>query len=417
MQHLALRIYKGTHGTPPDERPLVSVGTVPDTFSPVMPSLVDEPEIWVLVHLYDYTLYVYQVTQENTTYQQICLLVPVGIRLSADNNPYGLLLELWGILESQGNQRALFEERLALSIIGKQVSDMRLPVMDGQQPASFCADSRMQVKALLMFSQYPQLARVSRLEIGLHCTSTISLPIKANVKKVVQPESVHQPKPEKPQAEPSANEKTKNEQAGKKQNVGKKVALYAFLLVAAVAVIGFVFNMIEKDSSDTKGFTLSTDTVVAEEKTLIAEEKPDNPIEEIVPTDIEKTNSPEATPSNQQSERENEREKVEKERKEWARREILSLVNRNDLSGCRDHRGWLRCLTNDERNAIETTLYYLNGFNEKLSLTVGDTIKRLIDNNFPFKSFDEIINVRKKIIDIKYEDRKEQIKKKNKKSY
>ena len=191
-------------------------------------------------------------------------------------------------------------------------------------------------------------------------------------------------------------------------NVPRPNVANALLLVAAVAVIGFVFNMIEKDSSDTKGFTLSTDTVVAEEKTLIAEEKPDNPIEEIVPTDIEKTNSPEATPSNQQSERENEREKVEKERKEWARREILSLVNRNDLSGCRDHRGWLRCLTNDERNAIETTLYYLNGFNEKLSLTVGDTIKRLIDNNFPFKSFDEIINVRKKIIDIKYEDRKEQ---------
>ena len=107
MQYLALRIYKGTHGAPPDERPLVSVGAVPDTFSPIVPTLVDEPETWVLVHRYDYTLYVYQVTQEDTTYRQICLLVPVGIRLSADNNPYGLLLELWGILESQAAGTAL----------------------------------------------------------------------------------------------------------------------------------------------------------------------------------------------------------------------------------------------------------------------------------------------------------------------
>lgn len=393
MQHLALRIYKGTHGTPLDEHPLVSIGAVPDTFSPIVPSLVDEPETWILVHRYDYTLYVYQVTQEDTTYRQICLLVPVGIRFSVENNPYGLLLELWGILESQGNQHALFEERLALSIIGKQVSDMRLPVMDGQQPASFCADSRMQVKALLMFSQYPQLARVSRLEIGLHCASTISLPIKANVKKVVQSEPVHQPKPEKPQAEPSANEKTKNEQAGKKQNVGKKVALYAFLLVAAVAVIGFVFNMIE-DSSDTKGFTLSTDTVVAEEKTLIAEEKPDAQIEEAAPADNEKVDS---APSrgmriifpSQTNENENEKER--------ARKEILELVNQKDLIRCREHRGW-KFLSNEERWAVEAILGYRYKEYRELRGPGRVRIERLMKKSFPFRSFDEIIAAKKDMV-------------------
>lgn len=393
MQHLALRIYKGTHGAPPDDHPLVSVRAVPDTFSPVVPSLVDEPETWVLVHRYDYTLYVYQVTQEDTTYRQICLLVPVGIRLSAENNPYGLLLELWGILESQGNRHALFEERLALSIIGKQVSDMRLPVMDGQQPASFCADSRMQVKALLMFSQYPQLARVSRLEIGLHCVSTISLPIKANVKKVVQSEPVHQPKPEKPQAEPSANEKTKNEQAGKKQNVGKKVALYAFLLVAAVAVIGFVFNMIE-DSSDTKGFTLSTDTLVAEENPLIAEEKPDAQIEEAAPADNEKVDS---VPSrgmriifpSQTNENENEKER--------ARKEILELVNQKDLIRCREHRGW-KFLSNEERWAVEAILGYRYKEYRELRGPGRVRIERLMKKSFPFRSFDEIIAAKKDMV-------------------
>lgn len=406
MQHLALRIYKGTHGAPPDERPLVSVGAVPDTFSPVVPSLVDEPETWVLVHRYDYTLYVYQVTQEDTTYRQICLLVPVGIRLSADNNPYGLLLELWGILESQGNQRALFEERLALSIIGNQVSDMRFPVMDGQQPASFCADSRMQVKALLMFSQYPQLARVSRLEIGLHCVSTISLPIKANGKKVVQSESVHQPKPDKPQAELSVNEETKNEQTGKKRNVGKRVALYAFLLVVAVAVIGFVFNMIE-DSSDTLNFALSTDTLVAEERPLIAEKKLDALIEEAAPADDEMVDS---VPSKRgmriifpplENENENEREQ--------ARKEILELVNSQiririkskeedtpklGLQRCRNHRGW-EFLSNEERWAVEAIL------GNPMKTLRGPSRKRfeeLMERSFPFHSFDEIIAAKKDMV-------------------
>lgn len=393
MQHLALRIYKGTHGAPPDERPLVSVGAVPDTFSPVVPSLVDEPETWVLVHRYDYTLYVYQVTQEDTTYRQICLLVPVGIRLSADNNPYGLLLELWGILESQGNQRALFEERLALSIIGNQVSDMRFPVMDGQQPASFCADSRMQVKALLMFSQYPQLARVSRLEIGLHCVSTISLPIKANGKKVVQSESVHQPKPDKPQAELSVNEETKNEQTGKKRNVGKKVALYAFLLVAAVAVIGFVFNMIEKDSSDTKGFTLFTDTVVAEEKPLMAEEKPDAQIEEAAPADNE---IPDTVASSLKQAMK--RNIVSKEKiREQAREEILELVNQKDLIRCREHRGW-KFLSNEERWAVEAILGYRYKEYRELRGPSRVRIERLMKRSFPFHSFDEIIAVQKDMI-------------------
>lgn len=390
MQDLALRIYKGTHGAPPDERPLVSVGAVPDTFSPIVPTLVDEPETWVLVHRYDYTLYVYQVTQEDTTYRQICLLVPVGIRLSADNNPYGLLLELWGILESQGNQHALFEERLALSIIGKQVSDMRLPVMDGQQPASYCADSRMQVKALLMFSQYPQLARVSRLEIGLHCASTISLPIKANVKKVVQPESVHQPKPDKPQVTPSVSDETPEEQTERRRNIGKKVALYAFLLVTAIVIIGFEFDTTE-DSSDTSNYALSTDTIVAEEKPLIAEEKPDDPIKVIAPTSIEFDSIFQQEVQSKIAPQVSEREQ--------ARIEILSLVNKRDFYGCRHHPGWWKFLSNEERRAIEMIDEI-----DKTSTAAGrKKFKNLIKKSYPFHSFDEIIIFRNEMIKLKNE--------------
>ena len=387
MQHLALRIYKGTHGALPDERPLVSVGAVPNTFSPIVPSLVNEPETWVLVHRYDYTLYVYQVTQEDTTYRQICLLVPVGIRLSADNNPYGLLLELWGMLESQGNQRALFEERLASCISGGDASDMHLPVMDGQQPASFCADSRMQVKALLMFSLYPQLARVSRLEIGLHCASTISLPIKANVKKTASSEPVSQPKPDKPQVTPSVSEEMQGEQTGKRRNVRKKAVLCACLGVVTVAVIGFVFGEM-KDSSGTSNFVLSTDT-------LVAEEISDNPIEEIVPADIEKVDS---VPSKSGIQIHFVSQEKERER---AREEILELVNQKDLQGCLKHPGWKNYLSNEERWAVKTILSYRE--NKEYRQLRGPGRKRfevLMKESFPFRSFDEIIEVGKDMVSI-----------------
>lgn len=396
MQDLALRIYKGTHGAPPDERPLVSVGAVPDTFSPIVPTLVDEPETWVLVHRYDYTLYVYQVTQEDTTYRQICLLVPVGIRLSADNNPYGLLLELWGILESQGNQHALFEERLALSIIGKQVSDMRLPVMDGQQPASYCADSRMQVKALLMFSQYPQLARVSRLEIGLHCASTISLPIKANPKKPPQPKTILQSEVGKNQAAPSVKEDVEDIQTYRKRSNIKNILypLYAFFLI--VAIIGFIFSKKEKQAVSSN--IVSSIDSMALKKTAPTIDK--SVI--VIGANIEMVDS---APS----------KSVEKIRidskgkeREQAREEILELVNRQ-IRDCmhskekgmkqsrqvvRAHSGW-KYLSNEERWAVEAILG-----NPMKTLRGPGRIKfeKLMKERFPFRSFNEIIATRKDMV-------------------
>ena len=258
MKHLALRIYKGTSGVSLDEYPWVSVGTVPATFCPIVPSLVDEPETWILVHRYDYTLYAYQVMREDMAYRQICLLVPADMRLSADDNPYGLLLELWGISESQGNPNILFEERLSRCVLEERMPEVHLPVMNGQQPASFCADSRMQVKALLMFSLYPQLANVNRLEIGLHCTTTVSLPIKIKPQKIVHLESASPKELVKPKVELPVGEEMKNEQTDKKRNKGKKI-VYTFLLIAIAAGLGGIYKLYNKDSTDS-GFVV-TDSV------------------------------------------------------------------------------------------------------------------------------------------------------------
>lgn len=397
MQHSALRIYKGMHGAPPDERPLVSVGEVPDTFIPVVPTLVDEPETWVLTHRHDYTLYGYQVTQEDATYRLIYLLVPAGIRLYADINPYGLLSELWEVLKSQGDSHALFEEQLALIMMMEHASDMHLPVMEGERPASFCADSRMQVKALLMFSLYPQLAGVSRLEIGLHCASTISLPIKANTKKEPQLEPIVIQDPDIIPTKPSGKKKTEVKQSGWKRYMRGKLFLYGFCLTVVAAVIGTVLIM-KYHPSGSSNVVPSPDTLVAEKKPVIVKEKPEVERDDLAASeDNDKVDTVRLykldTPIRDVS------EKKETDRMR-ARREILELVNEKKLIACRQHYGWKKYLNSYERIAVETIFSYSMSSNKPLTAQAEHRIKRLIDDRSPFRSFKDILEVRDEIIKI-----------------
>ena len=389
MKHLALRIYKGTSGVSLDEYPWVSVGTVPATFCPIVPSLVDEPETWILVHRYDYTLYAYQVMREDMAYRQICLLVPADMRLSADDNPYGLLLELWGISESQGNPNILFEERLSRCVLEERMPEVHLPVMNGQQPASFCADSRMQVKALLMFSLYPQLANISHLEIGLYCATTVFLPIKARPQKFGKMESPLPKELVKPKVESPVGEEMKNEQTDKKRNKGKKI-VYTFLLIAIAAGLGGIYKLYNKDSTDS-GFVV-TDSV----KSVPFKQKEEN----FLPTDMNSH-----VDSKPITEEFSKGAKELKKRKK-VREEILQLVNRKDLVMCREHPGWRECLTAEERKAIEMILT-TDGRNlrsKDLPNIVRKRLQRFMDDKWPFSSFEEIIQVRHEIIHIISDD-------------
>lgn len=389
MKHLALRIYKGTSGVSLDEYPWVSVGTVPATFCPIVPSLVDEPETWILVHRYDYTLYAYQVMREDMAYRQICLLVPADMRLSADDNPYGLLLELWGISESQGNPNILFEERLSRCVLEERMPEVHLPVMNGQQPASFCADSRMQVKALLMFSLYPQLANVNRLEIGLHCTTTVSLPIKIKPQKIVHLESASPKEPVKPKVESPVGEEMKNEQTDKKHNKGKKI-VYTFLLIAIAAGLGGIYKLYDKDSTDS-GFVV-TDSV----ESVPLKQKEEN----FLPTDMNSRVDSKPITEEWQKETE-EKATVGKQERMNARKEILQLVNDKDLIRCRAHFGWRRYLTAEERGAIEMILTDGRNLRSKdLSPIVRKKLQLFMDDKWPFSSFEEIIQARHEIIHI-----------------
>lgn len=393
MKHLALRIYKGTSGVSLDEYPWVSVGTVPATFCPIVPSLVDEPETWILVHRYDYTLYAYQVIREDMAYRQICLLVPADMRLSADDNPYGLLLELWGISESQGNSNILFEERLARCVLEERMPEVHLPVMDGQHSASFCADSRMQVKALLMFSLYPQLANISHLEIGLYCATTVFLPIKARPQKFGKMESPLPKELVKPKVESPVGEEMKNEQTDKKRNKGKKI-VYTFLLIAIAAGLGGIYKLYNKDSTDS-GFVI-TDSV----ESVPLKQKEEN----FLPTDMNSRVDSKPITEEWQKETE-EKATVGKQERMNARKEILQLVNDKDLIRCRAHFGWRRYLTNEERGAIEMILTDSRNLRSKdFSPIVRKKLQRFMDDKWPFSSFEEIIQVRHEIIHIISDD-------------
>lgn len=390
MKHLALRIYKGTSGVSLDEYPWVSVGTVPATFCPIVPSLVDEPETWILVHRYDYTLYAYQVMREDMAYRQICLLVPADMRLSADDNPYGLLLELWGISESQGNQNVLYEERLSRCVLEERMPEVHLPVMNGQQPASFCADSRMQVKALLMFSLYPQLANVNRLEIGLHCATTAFLPIKAKPQKIVQLESPLPKEPVKPKVEPPVGEEMEDKPMDNKRNNEKKI-VYTFLLIAIAVGLGGIYKLYNKDSTDSKfGVTDSVKSVLL---------KPHDG--KLLPMDMNSHVDSIINKSITEEWQEKTKEKatVRQQERMKAREEILQLVNKMDLMGCREHPGWHEYLTAEERGAIEMILTDGRNLPSKdLSPNERMKLRRFMDKKWAFSSFKEIIQVKHEII-------------------
>lgn len=385
---LALRIYKGTQSAGLSEYPLVSVGSVPITFRPAMPSLVNDPEIWILFHHQDYTLYSYRVTQEDTTIIQICLLIPANMRLSVDNNPYGVLTEAFGIFKSQGKKNVLFEELLAKCPLEERINEMYLPIMTGQKPASFCADSRTQIKALLTFSQYPQLADVSWLEIGLNCATTVSLPIKA-----IKPGTIHSKVPQQEVVSSHSGE-VKNNKIDKNWNRGRGL-VYACLLTVVVFVLGVIFSHYVKES-DQLDFVRISDTTSAK---IRLSNKDSVEIVEIV--DIAVADST-AVSSEQDVIKKSMSQEVD--RKAQAREVILELVNKGDLQGCRSHYGWNKYLTHEERLSIEGILLDFPEY-KKLSPAARAKIRRFISSK-EFRSFEEIKKARYSIIKIIEIDRR-----------
>lgn len=201
VETLALRIYGGPLEAGLNPQALVAVGSIPDNFRPMPPTIVDESQSWMITHAQGYTsyamyskdnifaadglpgqlmIYLFLPTMKrladgktalglfDSIYDNFCIQNMVGGRLPAtpvDSSTYTMLLK-----------RYRLEDR-----------PMQLPVMSGHEPAAYCVENRAQLDALMRHSRYNELQGVGRLELGMHCRSTITLNVKGAAPKRTTP--------------------------------------------------------------------------------------------------------------------------------------------------------------------------------------------------------------------------------------
>lgn len=188
QSNLSLRIYGGALSSGLDRQPLVSVGNAPEGFIPMPPTLVDEQQSWMITHAQNYTAYMSyskrcQTQDDQSGQLLICLFFNPQQRLADGNSPLGLLDSLndcfavqamrGGKLPTSPVDNSPF--KMLLDRYRLEQRPMLLPVMSGHEPASFCAENRTQLDAFMRHSRYPVLMGVGRLELGMHCKSTIAL--------------------------------------------------------------------------------------------------------------------------------------------------------------------------------------------------------------------------------------------------
>lgn len=191
ISHIGLSIYGGAQGENLDAVPLVTAGEIPDNFQVFSPMLVKESSSWIIYHALSYTLYalyseVVCTSDSKPGQLLICLFIPVQKKLADGKGGLGLLDSVWNVFALYGMRSGkLSEVPIDNAPFVKLLEQYRLedrqtllPAMVGSVPASFRVENLNQVDALMRYSRYDILSNVSRLELGLHCQTTLSLPIK-----------------------------------------------------------------------------------------------------------------------------------------------------------------------------------------------------------------------------------------------
>ena len=211
IKKLMLRIEGGETNEP--LKTLLNVGNVPDNMR-LAPSLISLDQSWRIVHAQMFTAYGLwspATTSRGTTgHLQITLFVPPMQQLANSTNPLDVLnavIDLMGIKDSHGLRLpnmtldSVQFERL-LNKYDLVERPMPLPVMAGKVPGTFCVSNETQLRALMRFSRYPELAKVSQLELGYNCATTINIntkvankPTKNGGKSNKPPQQVDTPPP------------------------------------------------------------------------------------------------------------------------------------------------------------------------------------------------------------------------------
>lgn len=267
VETLSLRIYGGPESTGLDKTPLVSLGAIPLTFQPIPPVLVDEPTSWMIVHAQDYTLYAMHSRQFRTAagdpgQAMICLFFPPQLRLGEGKSPLALLTSLLDSFLVIGAPDGCLPDhpldnspyRMLLGRYPLEPRPVMLPIMQGQEPASFCVANQPQLDALMRHSRYDALARVGRLELGFHCESTIDIVTSGpRAVRKIEPKpapAAEAPKKEKAPAEETPAPAPVKQQEEEKPTQQKKVKRGPILILTAVAACILLFLLLNTRADD-----------------------------------------------------------------------------------------------------------------------------------------------------------------------
>ena len=187
---ITLRIYSGSLAGGLDHTAIVSVGSLPESFKPLPPIIVDEEISWSITHAQEYTAYTLHSKQFKTKdglpgQLLICLLLPPNQRLAEEKEPLTMLNSVLDVFAVQPQVCGVLPnapiDNSSFSMLVKRYSleerPRLLPLMKGAEPAAFQPSNHSQLIALMRYSHYPALSKVARLELGMKCQSTIVLPM------------------------------------------------------------------------------------------------------------------------------------------------------------------------------------------------------------------------------------------------
>lgn len=372
-QDIALRIYGGDLNTGFDASPLVSVGIIPAGYVPMPPVIVDEEQSWMISHTQSHTVYNLYSRHCRTIKGEagqllISLFLSAQKRLADNASLLGLLNTIFDIFSIQVLQGGMLPAESAdpspfIALLKRYPLEERplpLPVMGGRESVAFCVGNQTQLEALMRHSRYSVLASVGRLELGMHCPSTIKLSTTGNTTQNTASKDIPAKESIFSKQDVEVLPDNSHQTSGKRRNIGKKAIAAALALGVLLLLLGIIYY---NYNGQHKEQPTIAEALLDEDKTVIQSTQEESP-ERLQPAGID----------------------IDK-----ARVEILSLVNQKDLAACRNHPGW-SLLQADERAGIEAVLD-VNRYKGKLKKIVEQMVRR----EMPFKSMKEIRFIQKEI--------------------
>lgn len=190
----------------------IDVGGVPEGFTATAPKKVQEERVWIIRHAHDYNAYEchikddVQLTYDGKGCVHLSLLIPSSKQLK-DESPATVLREAEELFRKtamgQGKLNPLervdahpFADFLSRYELEDRFNQQSLPEMKGTEAHTLCV-SKQQLESIMRYSQYPIFSKISHLELGLSCTSSISL----TEGKLLEPQKPEVPKKEERKAE------------------------------------------------------------------------------------------------------------------------------------------------------------------------------------------------------------------------